>query len=131
MTTIADLKQRVAAAIDDRRSKIIAVGETIMGRPELGFKEFETAALVAETFAELELDYRTGLAITGVSARIETGRPRPHARVDRRARRPDGSWPPAREPGHPRRARHVGTTRKSPASWARPRYSAIRACSAS
>ena len=95
MTTIADLKQRVAAAIDDRRSEIIAVGETIMGRPELGFKEFETAALVAETFAELELDYRTGLAITGVSARIETGRPGPTLALI-------GELDALTVPGHPR-----------------------------
>ncbi len=77
MTAIADLKQRVADAIDHRRDEIIEIGETIMGRPELGFKEFETAALVAQTFEELELECRTGLAITGVSARIETGRPGP------------------------------------------------------
>ena len=36
MTTIADLKQRVAAAIDDRRSEIIAVGETIMEASRAG-----------------------------------------------------------------------------------------------
>lgn len=77
MPATEDLKQRVAGAIDERSSEIIKVGETIMGRPELGFKEFETAALVAQTFEELELPYRTGLAITGVSARIETGRAGP------------------------------------------------------
>ncbi|MCY4114578.1 MAG: amidohydrolase [Chloroflexi bacterium] len=95
MTTITDLKQRVADAIDDRQDEIIAIGETIMGRPELGFKEFETAALVAQTFAELELDHRTGLAITGVSARIETGRPGPTLALI-------GELDALTVPGHPR-----------------------------
>ena len=95
MTTIADLKQRVADAIDDRQDEIIAIGETIMGRPELGFKEFETAALVAQTFGELELDHRTGLAITGVSARIETGRPGPTLALI-------GELDALTVPGHPR-----------------------------
>ena len=95
MTTIADLKQRVADAIDDRQDEIIAIGETIMGRPELGFKEFETAALVAQTFAELELEHRTGLAITGVSARIDTGRPGPKLALI-------GELDALTVPGHPR-----------------------------
>ena len=58
-------------------SDIVEVGETIMRNPELGFKEFETAALVQQKFDELELDYRAGLARTGVKARIDTGRPGP------------------------------------------------------
>ena len=73
----ADLKNRLADVIDDRRREIIEIGETIMARPELGFKELATAELVRETLQELEIECRTGLAITGVSARIETGRPGP------------------------------------------------------
>jgi len=77
MSTSADLKERIAAAVESHRDDIVEVGETIMRNPELGFKEFETAALVQSRFDELELDYRAGLARTGVKARIDTGRPGP------------------------------------------------------
>ena len=77
MSTSADLKERIAAVVESHRDDIVEVGETIMRNPELGFKEFETAALVQRKFDELELDYRDGLARTGVKARIDTGRPGP------------------------------------------------------
>jgi len=77
MSASADLKERIAAVVESNRDDIVEVGETIMRNPELGFKEFETAALVQQKFDELELDYRAGLARTGVKARIDTGRPGP------------------------------------------------------
>ena len=77
MSTSADLKERIAAVVESHRDDIVEIGETIMRNPELGFKEFETAALVQRKFDELELDYRAGLARTGVKARIDTGRPGP------------------------------------------------------
>ncbi|MBM4435656.1 MAG: amidohydrolase [Actinobacteria bacterium] len=77
MAGIADVKARVAQIVDAHRDEIIAVGEAILRAPELGFKEVRTADLVAHKFAELELDFRRGLAITGVKARLDTGRPGP------------------------------------------------------
>ena len=77
MSASADLKARIAVVVESHRDDIVDVGETIMRNPELGFKEFETAALVQRKFDELELDYRAGLARTGVKARIDTGRPGP------------------------------------------------------
>ena len=71
------LKARVYQAIDRRRNEIAEIGETIMTRPELGFKEFRTAALVRDWFAALDLPHRTGLGITGVKARLGSGRPGP------------------------------------------------------
>ncbi len=50
-----ELKSSVCAAIDRRRERIIGLGEAIMDDPELGFKEFHTAALVSEAFSELGL----------------------------------------------------------------------------
>jgi metal-dependent amidase/aminoacylase/carboxypeptidase family protein len=64
------LKASVCAAIDRRRERIIGLGEAIMDDPELGFKEFRTAALVSETFSELGLHCEKELAITGVKARL-------------------------------------------------------------
>jgi amidohydrolase len=69
MTMTRDaLKARVYEAIDRRADQIVALGDGIRKNPELGFKEFKTAALVASTFRGLGLDPATGLALTGVRA---------------------------------------------------------------
>ena len=69
MTTTKDsLKQSICAAIDRHAERIIALGERIRRQPELGFKEFKTARLAEETFSELGLKPRSGLAVTGVRA---------------------------------------------------------------
>ncbi len=59
-----------AKAIQD---KLIAMRRTIHMNPELSFNEFETAAFVAKTLAELEIEYQTGVGKTGVVARIGNG----------------------------------------------------------
>jgi amidohydrolase len=66
--TKAELMHKVRAAIDRRGAAIIELGETIRRHPELGFKEFKTAKLVAQTFERMGLAPRTGLALTGVRA---------------------------------------------------------------
>jgi amidohydrolase len=65
---LGELKARVCAAADARRDDIIRIGQAIWERPEAGFKEFATAALVADEFRALGLEPREGLAITGVRA---------------------------------------------------------------
>ena len=62
------LKDKLCAAIDTRRDELIGIGETIMSAPELGYKEFKTAALVAKKFEEMGLTLRSEIAITGVIA---------------------------------------------------------------
>jgi amidohydrolase len=64
----ASLKAGVCAAIDARSAELIYLGRQLQVTPELGYKEYETAALVTEAFDRLGLDYRTGLALTGVRA---------------------------------------------------------------
>ena len=64
------LKQQVCEAIDQRAEALIQIGETIRHHPELGFKEFNTAALVAKTLGELGVPHQTGLAITGVKGQL-------------------------------------------------------------
>jgi amidohydrolase len=71
------LKQQICEAVDRRGADIIEIGEDIMRNPELGFKEFRTARLVAGEFARLGLPYQDGLAITGVRALLRGGRPGP------------------------------------------------------
>ncbi len=64
------LKKRVCDAIDQRAEEIIALGDHIFSHPELGYKETLAAEQVEEKFQELKLDYRKGLAITGLKGRI-------------------------------------------------------------
>jgi amidohydrolase len=71
--TKEELKQRVYQAIDRRRDEIVGIGERIRRQPELGFKEVQTAKLVAATLAGLGLAPRSGLALTGVRAEVSGG----------------------------------------------------------
>lgn len=72
-----ELKARVAAEIDRHQDEIIAIAERIWADPELGFKEFRTAQVVMEEFGRLDLPQRSGLAITGVKAIADSGKPGP------------------------------------------------------
>ena len=65
------IKERLCAAIDARRDQIIGIGRDLFRHPELGYKEFYAAELVQKTFAELGLEYRSGIAITGVRAEMK------------------------------------------------------------
>lgn len=71
------LKQQLCEAVERRRDEIIGIGEDIMRNPELGFKEFRTARLVADEFRRLGFEPEEGLAITGVKATLSSGRPGP------------------------------------------------------
>ncbi|MCL4465972.1 MAG: amidohydrolase [Chloroflexi bacterium] len=81
MKAVADLKRDVCAVIDARADSLRGVAEEVLHHPELGFKEHATAALVSARFRELGLAHRTGLAITGVKAVLDTGRPGPTVAV--------------------------------------------------
>lgn len=89
------LKKQVCAAIDLRRERIVALGEAIMDDPELGFKEVRTARRVAEVFAELQLPFEEGLALTGVKAQLRGCRPGPTVALM-------GELDALVVPGHPR-----------------------------
>ena len=57
--------------------EIIALRHRIHQYPELGNREFKTAALVAEHLQALGMDVRTGIAHTGVVGILKGGRPGP------------------------------------------------------
>jgi amidohydrolase len=71
------LQRQVCEAIERRADTLIGMGETIRHQPELGFKEFRTAALVAKMFEDLRVPHRSGLAITGVKAELKGAKPGP------------------------------------------------------
>jgi len=71
MTQTSELKEKVLRSIDNHRGMIVGFGEEILRTPELGFKEYETSRKLAEKLEELGLSVWTGLALTGVKARIK------------------------------------------------------------
>ena len=68
-----ELKQKICAAIDQHREEIIALGEDIFRHPEMGYKETRTATKVCEEFDKLGFSYQSGLALTGVMAKLKGG----------------------------------------------------------
>jgi len=62
------MKQKICDVIDEKRDKIIEIGDSIFANPELGFKEYKTSALVKSVFSDLGLPLEEGIAITGIRA---------------------------------------------------------------
>ncbi|MGI6643708.1 MAG: amidohydrolase [Bacillota bacterium] len=76
--TKEELKKEILAKIDEKSDEIIEIGQDIFAHPELGYKEHRTSALVKKVFENMGLSPRTGLAITGVSARIDFAKSGPN-----------------------------------------------------
>lgn len=55
------------------KDELIRLRRDIHQHPELGFREFRTAALVADTLREIGLEPKTGVGRTGVVAELGTG----------------------------------------------------------
>lgn len=53
--------------------ELIRLRRDIHAHPELGFQEFRTSALVADTLTELGIDVKTGVGRTGVVGQMGTG----------------------------------------------------------
>ena len=77
MASVEELKSKVQAELDRRGDEVINIAQTILRNPEPGFKEFKTAKLVAGTFEKWAIPYEEGVAITGVKAILDTGKPGP------------------------------------------------------
>jgi len=72
-----NLKESVCQIIEQEKSEIIGWSKAVAGKPELGFKETETAELIRGAFAGLGLPTRTGIAVTGVEGMLEGTRSGP------------------------------------------------------
>jgi amidohydrolase len=81
MSTVSELKARACAEIDRQAEQITGICEDILRHPETGYRETRTAALVADRFTAMGLTPRTGLARTGVKARLRGRGPGPTAAV--------------------------------------------------
>ena len=67
----------VDAAVAQHAPQITQLRHRIHANPELGNRETETAALIADHLRELGLEVRTGIAHTGVIGVLRGGRPGP------------------------------------------------------
>jgi amidohydrolase len=81
MPNITDSKSISNGAIDAQSGDLIALSQDVWNHPESGFREHRTAKLVAEFMQKIELQPRENVAITGVIARVDTGRPGPHVAI--------------------------------------------------
>jgi len=76
-----ELKSLAMAAIDAKSADLIGIAEHILNNPEPGFREAKTARFVESKFEEMKISYQSGIAITGIKAVLDTGRPGPTVAV--------------------------------------------------
>ncbi len=76
-----EIKDLARGAIERRRQDVIDVGDRILHMPELGFKEYRTAGVAKEFLESLGLAVRDRIALTGLKATLDTGRPGPTVAV--------------------------------------------------
>jgi amidohydrolase len=81
LVTFAQVNPKLQAKLDQQakeiENKVIQWRRHIHQNPELSNRETKTAAYVAEHLKALGLKVQTGVALTGVVALLETGRPGP------------------------------------------------------
>ena len=65
--------QDFLAAAQRRNDRLIELRRTIHANPELAFEEYETSALVQRVLDELGVEYRSGVAKTGVVGTLRGG----------------------------------------------------------
>lgn len=65
-----ELKAMVQAEIDRQADRIVGLSSEILAHPETGFFEQQTSARVQRVFGEMGLRFQSGLARTGVKARM-------------------------------------------------------------
>ena len=75
--TIDEVLNAIRKTVDEYADEIITVGEHIWRNPESGYREVKTSQFLVEKFRELGFEVKTGLALTGFRADLDTGRPGP------------------------------------------------------
>ncbi len=69
---------KIEAIIRAAEPELVAIRRDLHAHPEVGFEVQRTAGVVADRLRAIGLQPREGVGRTGVTARIDTGRPGPH-----------------------------------------------------
>ncbi|WP_294642927.1 M20/M25/M40 family metallo-hydrolase, partial [uncultured Aureimonas sp.] len=69
---------KIEAVIRAAEPDLVAIRRDLHAHPEIGFAVERTAGVVAQRLRAIGLQPRERVGRTGVTARIETGRPGPH-----------------------------------------------------
>ena len=78
---ITTAKSIAASSIDEQANSLIQLSKDIWNHPESGFRERRTAKKTAEYMKLSGLETRENVAMTGVIAKLDTGRPGPHIAI--------------------------------------------------
>ena len=78
---ITSAKSIAASSIDEQANGLIQLSKDIWNHPESGFRERRTAKKTAEFMKLSGLETRENVAMTGVIAKLDTGRPGPHIAI--------------------------------------------------
>ncbi len=71
------LKQEIIEKLDKLKPQIIETADFLLHNPENGYREFKTSAFVKSELEKLGLQVKSNLAITGLRADIDSGKPGP------------------------------------------------------
>ncbi|MBR0139629.1 MAG: M20/M25/M40 family metallo-hydrolase [Firmicutes bacterium] len=69
--TVQEMKAAACKAIQDHSEEILALARAIELEPELGYKEFKTAAKIQAELDKLGFKHQDGVAVTGVVTPVE------------------------------------------------------------
>ena len=72
-----DLQKKVVEDIESKKAEILSIADFLLHNPENGYKEFKTSAFVKSELEKLGLQVRSDLAITGLRADADSGKPGP------------------------------------------------------
>lgn len=76
-----ELKQKVIKTIEENRARLLETADFLLKNPELGYCEYKTSAFVRSELEKLGLTVKTDLAITGLRADIDSGKPGPRIAI--------------------------------------------------
>ncbi|RCW60365.1 MULTISPECIES: amidohydrolase [Halanaerobium] len=77
----SEIKAKIIDVIEKNKDQIIELVEKIYNNPELGYKEEETTKIMAEAFAELEIDFKEHENLSGINAHFKMENPGPKIAV--------------------------------------------------
>ena len=71
---LEEVKRSVIESIDNYSQDAINIAKTILNNPEPGFREYKTSEVVKSEFEKIGLKYESGIALTGVKAKLTSNK---------------------------------------------------------